>query len=71
MKAEDDAIFTRLRDGFRAGIPTCFGDREKQAAANTFKILAETGGEKLLGAARPPLDNKVFWSGFGLPACAE
>ncbi|EIJ34885.1 ABC transporter substrate-binding protein [Thiothrix nivea] len=71
MKAESDTIFTQLRDGFRAGIPICFGDREKQAAANTFKILAETGGETLLGTAKPPLDNQVFWSGFGLPACAE
>ncbi|MBU0654088.1 MAG: ABC transporter substrate-binding protein [Gammaproteobacteria bacterium] len=69
MKAENDAIFTQLRDGFRAGIPTCFGEQEKQAAADTFKILAEVGGEKLLGKAKPPLDDKVFWPGFSLPAC--
>jgi len=30
MKADDDAVFTALRDGFRAGIPACFGDKEKQ-----------------------------------------
>ncbi|MEB4591518.1 ABC transporter substrate-binding protein [Candidatus Thiothrix sp. Deng01] len=71
MKAENDAIFTQLRDSFRAGIPACFGPQEQQAAADAFQILAATGGEKLLGKAKPPLDNKVFWSGFSLPACAE
>lgn len=71
MKVENDAMFTQLRDSFRAGIPTCFGSQEQQAAADAFQILAETGGEKLLGKAKPPLDNKVFWSGFSLPACGE
>lgn len=70
MKAEDDAVFTALRDGFRAGIPTCFGNKQQQAAADTFRILAEIGGEKLVGNAKA-LDNGVFWSGFHLPSCPE
>ncbi|UJS25475.1 ABC transporter substrate-binding protein [Thiothrix winogradskyi] len=68
MKAEDDAVFTALRDGFRAGIPACFGDKEKQAATDTFRILAEIGGEKLVGKATA-LDKGVFWAGFNLPDC--
>ncbi|MGB5600242.1 MAG: ABC transporter substrate-binding protein [Thiothrix litoralis] len=70
LKADDDAVFTALRDGFRAGIPTCFGDKEKQAAADTFRILAEVGGEKLVGTATA-LDTGVFWPDFSLPACAK
>lgn len=68
MKAEDDAVFTALRDGFRAGIPACFGDKEKQAATDTFRVLAEIGGEKLVGKATA-LDKGVFWAGFNLPDC--
>ena len=70
MKADDDAVFTALRDGFRAGIPACFGDKEKQAATDTFRILAEIGGEKLVGTAKV-LDKGVFWPDFSLPACTK
>lgn len=68
MKADSDAIFKALRDAFRAGIPSCFGDKEKQAATDTFRILAETGGQELVGDTKT-LEPGVFWSGFSLPAC--
>ena len=70
MKADDDAIFTTLRDGYREGIPTCFGDAEIKAAADTFKILAEVGGEELVGKSTS-LNAGTFWPGFKLDACKE
>lgn len=68
MKADNDAVFTALRDAYRAGIPACFGDKEKQAALDAFNLLAEAGGSELVGEAKS-LDKGVFWSGFSLPAC--
>lgn len=68
MKAADDAEFTALRDSFRAGIPQCFGDKEKQAANDTFNVLAATGGSELVGDAKT-LNKGVFWADFSLAAC--
>ncbi|HRJ52666.1 MAG TPA: ABC transporter substrate-binding protein [Candidatus Thiothrix moscowensis] len=68
MKADDEAVFTALRDSFRAGIPACFGDKEKQAATDTFRVLSGIGGSELVGEAKA-LDAKTFWAGFSLPAC--
>ena len=48
MKAANDAEFTALRDGFRAGIPAP-GPVDPAAAGALFKVLAETGGEALSG----------------------
>ncbi len=68
MKAENDAVFTALRDSFRSGIPACFGDKEKQAASDAFTILSAAGGSELVGEAKT-LDKSVFWADFSLPAC--
>ena len=68
MRAENEAVFKLLRANFRAGIPTC-NDQNSMAAVNaTFKILSETGGEKLVGKSRT-LSPGTFWSGYALPAC--
>lgn len=68
MRAPDNAVFTALRTRFRAGIPTCFDDTSIAAIASTFKVLAETGGEKLVGKSRT-LSPGTFWSGYTLPSC--
>ena len=68
MRAENDAVFKVLRANFRAGIPTCSDPSSMAAVAATFKILAETGGEKLVGKSRG-LSPGTFWSGYALPAC--
>ena len=68
MKAENDAVFTALRDAYRAGIPTCFGTQQQQAANEAFKILADTGGKALVGDLSS-LPAGTFWQGFNLPAC--
>ena len=70
MRAEDNATFIALRSGFRNGIPTCSEPDNMATVAATFKILAETGGDKLVGKSRT-LSDGTFWSGFKLPPCPK
>lgn len=50
MNAADDTEFAALRDGYRAGIPS--GKPVDEAAADRFlKVMAELGGEELVGKA--------------------
>ena len=62
-KAKDDNTLMALRDGFRAGVPTQFGDAEVKVAEQVFAILAELGGEKLAGSSTT-LAPGTFWAGF-------
>lgn len=63
MKAEDDKTFEALKRGYLSGIPHRFGEQELEAAAQTFKLLADIGGEELVGASRQ-LSPGTFWSGY-------
>ena len=68
MRAENEAVFKALRAKYRAGIPVCSDQGTMAAVAATFKILAETGGEKLVGKSKS-LSSGTFWPGFALPTC--
>jgi len=68
MRAENETVFQALKMGFRAGIPVCTDQGSMSAVADTFKILADTGGEKLVGKSKT-LTSGTFWSGFTLPEC--
>jgi NitT/TauT family transport system substrate-binding protein len=70
MRAEDNATFLALKAGYRNGIPTCADADYQSSVATVFKILAETGGEKLVGRSKA-LSDGTFWSGFKLPACPK
>ncbi|CAA6824483.1 MAG: ABC transporter substrate-binding protein [uncultured Thiotrichaceae bacterium] len=70
MKAKDDLIFTTLKEAFRRGIPECFGEGEKQAAKSTFAILAELGGEKLVGKSTA-LNEGTFWKAYQNTPCDD
>ncbi len=59
-KAEDDKTLRALRNGYRAGIPSRFGDAEIRAAAQVFEILAREGGEELVGPSAG-LSPGTFW----------
>ncbi len=63
MKAEDDATFRALRDAYRRGIPERWGAEERGAARKLFAILAEQGGEKLVGRSEA-LQDGTFWPGL-------
>jgi NitT/TauT family transport system substrate-binding protein len=50
-KAEDDATFEALKRRFREGIIERWGEAEQADAAELYGILAELGGEELVGGA--------------------
>jgi NitT/TauT family transport system substrate-binding protein len=60
MRAPDEATFAALRDGFRSGIPERWGDVERADAERLFAIMAELGGEELIGKT-PALQPGTFW----------
>jgi NitT/TauT family transport system substrate-binding protein len=70
MHAEDNATFVALKTGYRNGIPTCESADAQSNVAAVFKVLAETGGDKLVGKSRV-LSEGTFWNGFKLPACPK
>lgn len=47
--ARNEAELSRLRDAFRAGIPRHWGDGERADVARLYALLAEVGGEALVG----------------------
>ncbi len=50
MRANDDAQFEALKAGWRAGIPAT-GPVDEDAADRMLRLMAELGGEELLGRA--------------------
>jgi NitT/TauT family transport system substrate-binding protein len=70
MRAEDNATFVALKNGYRAGIPGCETPDAQATVASVFKLLAEAGGDKLVGKSRT-LSEGTFWSGFKLPPCPK
>lgn len=60
MHTKDERTFQALINGYRAGIPGCFGSAQIEAAKKTFQILASTGGRKLVGHSTT-LNNGTFW----------
>ena len=64
MGAEgDDALFTQLRDDYRAGIVTSYNPTKMGAAKEAFALMAEFGGPDLVGEATK-LDAGTFWRGY-------
>ena len=70
MHVEDQATFLALRDGYRNGIASCEHVDSQATAASVFKVLAETGGDKLVGKSRV-LSEGTFWNGSPLPTCPK
>ncbi|MFT6898689.1 MAG: NitT/TauT family transport system substrate-binding protein [Paraglaciecola sp.] len=60
-KAENDSVFLALKDAYRAGLIHQFGARELKASEQIFSVLAEQGGQALVGQATS-LDAGTFWA---------
>jgi NitT/TauT family transport system substrate-binding protein len=62
MQADDEATYQTLKRRFVEGIPgRAIGD-ERADAAQLYALLAELGGEKLVGAAKT-LPDGLYWTG--------
>ena len=63
MKVRDEQSFELLRAGYRAGIPRHWGKAERAGARQLFDILAQYGGEALVGTPAE-FDPESLASGF-------
>ena len=61
--ADDEALFTQLRNDYRAGIVTHYDPADMGAAADAFALMAEYGGSELVGES-DTLDPVTFWQGY-------
>jgi NitT/TauT family transport system substrate-binding protein len=61
-RAEDDATLEALKRRYREGIVHSWGDEQRQAARKLYDVLAELGGEELVGSS-PGLADGTFWPG--------
>lgn len=61
-KAEDAATLDALKTRYREGIVAHWGDEERAEAARLYRVLADLGGEKLVGSS-PVLSPGTFWDG--------
>jgi NitT/TauT family transport system substrate-binding protein len=59
-KAEDDATFEALKRSYQAGIVEHWGEAERADAAKLYAILADLGGDKLVGQAKELVPG-TFW----------
>ena len=70
MHAPDAASFLALRNGYRNGIPNCADGDPSAAVAASFEVLAQVGGEKLVGKSTA-LAEGTFWPGYKWPVCPD
>ena len=59
-RAEGDAVLAALKQRFRDGIVTEWGEAERAAAADLYAILADLGGAELVGRAKELVPG-TFW----------
>ena len=60
-RAKDRTMLIHLRDAYRSGIPSTFGNNEIEETKKIYKILAKYGGRDLVGKNNE-LSTDIFWS---------
>ena len=58
-----DEMFISLRDAYRRGIVTSYGQEDIDAAAQSFALMAQYGGVELVGDSTEIAEGP-FWDGF-------
>lgn len=61
--AEDEALFTQLRDDYRRGIITELTPELYRSADEAFALMAEFGGAELVGESET-MDQGTFWQEY-------
>ena len=59
-RTDDKSTHQLLRSNYCNGRVAIFTEKEKRAIADIYSILADTGGEKLVGSVKQ-LDPEIFW----------
>jgi len=60
MKADSEEAFETLRDRYREGIPSRSGAEEAADTEKLYEVLAEIGGEKLVGPSPTLVEGTYF-----------
>ena len=60
---DDDALFTQLRDDYRAGIVSGYSAAGIEAARQSFAVMAQYGGTDVVGPSTELADG-TFWKGY-------
>ena len=60
---DDDALFTQLRDDYRAGIITKYSASNMKPAEESFAVMAKFGGPDVVGDSTELADG-TFWKGY-------
>ncbi len=61
MRAENEATFIALRDRYREGIPSQWGETDRKSAVQLMAILSEIGGSEAVGNSTQLMPG-TFWS---------
>lgn len=62
MKAPDDRLFDALKSGYRAGIPTGYGQSDIDAARDTLRVIITT--DPVAADGLSDLPPGTFWAGY-------